>query len=66
MEQNLSDQNPSWILLRPSDIAERLKISRSMAYKLICTGELPCVRIGRSVRIRLEDLEKFILENISH
>ena len=65
MEKNISEFNPSWVLLRPSDVAERLKISRSMAYKLVCTGEIPCVRIGRSVRIRTEDLEKFILENIS-
>jgi len=61
----MSELNPSWVLLRPSDVAERLKISRSMGYKLVCTGEIPCVRIGRSVRIRTEDLGEIYLGNIS-
>jgi excisionase family DNA binding protein len=47
-------------LLKPQDIAQRLNISRAMAYKLLNTGELPTVRIGRIVRVREADLEAYI------
>jgi excisionase family DNA binding protein len=47
-------------LLKPQDVAQRLKISRAMAYKLLTLGELPTVRIGRIVRVREADLEAYI------
>ena len=47
-------------LLRLEDIADRLAISRSMAWKLLATGELKAVRIGRAVRVRPADLEAYI------
>jgi excisionase family DNA binding protein len=47
-------------LLRIEDIAERLSISRSMAWKLIAIGELRSIRIGRSVRVRPQDLDAFV------
>jgi len=47
-------------LLRIEDIADRLAVSRSMAWKLIAYGELRSVRIGRAVRVRPEDLEEYV------
>jgi excisionase family DNA binding protein len=47
-------------LLRLEDIADRLAVSRSMAWKLIPHGHLRSVRIGRAVRVRPEDLEAYI------
>jgi len=47
-------------LLRIEDIADRLAVSRSMAWKLISLGHLPAIRIGRSVRVRSSDLERYI------
>jgi excisionase family DNA binding protein len=38
-------------LLRITTVAETLAISRPQVYSLIYRGELPCVRIGRSVRV---------------
>jgi len=38
-------------LLRIPVVAEVLAISRPQVYSLIYRGELPCVRIGRSVRV---------------
>jgi excisionase family DNA binding protein len=34
-------------LLTVKDLQDRLKVSRSMAWKLICSGEIPHVKIGR-------------------
>lgn len=47
-------------LLRLEEIADRLAVSRSMAWKLIAHGHLRSVRIGRAVRVRPADLEAYI------
>ncbi len=48
------------ILLKISQVAERLQISRTGAYRLCETGLLPCIRFGATVRVRPVDLENFI------
>jgi excisionase family DNA binding protein len=50
-------------LLKPSDVACKLNISRSFAYFLLETGQLPTVHIGRSVRVKPVDLQAFIERN---
>ena len=53
-------------LLKPHDVAIALNVSRSFAYFLIRTGQIPSVRIGQSaVRVRPEDLDAYIKKNIS-
>ena len=47
-------------LLKPSDVARRLNISRSLVYQLIRTGDIPVVRIKSTVRIKSSDLSNFI------
>lgn len=47
-------------LLRVSQVAERLALSRSEAYRLVGAGDLPAVTIGRAVRIHPADLQAFI------
>ncbi|TVP62694.1 MAG: DNA-binding protein [Nitriliruptor sp.] len=37
-----------------------LGLSRSKLYELLAAGELPTVRIGRSRRIAVTDLEAFV------
>ncbi len=39
------------VLLRVEEAARRLSIGRTKTYELMTAGELPVVRIGRSVRI---------------
>ncbi len=47
-------------LLRIEDVADRLAVSRSMAWKLIAYGQLRSVRIGRAVRVRPADLDEYV------
>lgn len=47
-------------LLKSDEVAEILKISRAMAYKLMQRGEIPSIKIGSAVRVRVEDLEKYV------
>jgi excisionase family DNA binding protein len=44
--------------------AALLGISERKLWELKATGKIPCVRIGRSVRFRIQDLEEFIERNL--
>ncbi len=48
------------LLLRPIEVTVTLGISRARVYELIASKELPCVRIGRSVRVPAEALKLWI------
>jgi excisionase family DNA binding protein len=52
-------ENPN-PLLTADKVAEQLQISIALAYRLIQQGKIRSVRIGRLVRVRKFDLEKFI------
>jgi excisionase family DNA binding protein len=59
-------QPPSTVqkrLLRAVEVGKYLSINKSNAYRLMQTGELTVVRIGKSVRVREEDLENYVLTN---
>jgi excisionase family DNA binding protein len=47
-------------LLRADQVAIRLNISRSLAYRLMQCGEIPTIRFNRTVRVRELDLDHFI------
>lgn len=51
-------------LLKSEEIAQLLGVSKSFAYKLIRQGMVPSVRMGRSVRVRQEDLDIFISSSV--
>ena len=53
-------------LLKPEEVAYKLGLSKSMVYKLMQQGIIPCVKIGRSVRVRPVDLEDFINQQLVH
>jgi excisionase family DNA binding protein len=49
-------------LLRLGEVAERLAISKSMAWKLVACGQIHSLRIGRAVRVRPVDLEAYLAQ----
>ena len=51
-------------LLKPSEVASLLGLGVSTIYLLIRRNELPCIRFGRAVRVRSDDVEKFIEANV--
>jgi excisionase family DNA binding protein len=50
-------------LVKIDEAAEILNMGMSTVYKLVSTKVLPSFRYGRTIRIRREDLEKFIAEH---
>ena len=48
------------LLLKPTEVAEILRIGRSLVYGMLATGELPSIRVGRCIRVPKASLEKWI------
>jgi excisionase family DNA binding protein len=46
-------------LLTAEQLAERWQVEDSQVYRLARSGRLPCVRLGRYVRFRLDAIEEF-------
>lgn len=46
------------ILLRPEEAARVLRVGRSKVYQLIQTGEVPSVKLGKSVRVPVAALRE--------
>ncbi len=48
-----------------SEVATSLRVSTMTVYRLINGGELPAARIGRSFRVRAEDLQRFVADRFT-
>jgi len=55
---NQLDRKP--LLLRGSEVADALGISRALAYRWMASGVLPTVRVSRSIRVPREELMRWI------
>jgi excisionase family DNA binding protein len=53
-------------LLTVPEVALILKTSRSMAYLLVQRGEIPSIRISHLLRVRKEDLQRYIENNTNN
>jgi excisionase family DNA binding protein len=51
-------------LLTASEVSYRLHLSCSSVYSLMQSGAIPMVHLGKSQRVRLQDLEAYIEHNI--
>lgn len=47
-------------LLNAEAVAERLSVPKTWVYRAGREGIIPCVRMGRYMRFRREDVERFI------
>jgi excisionase family DNA binding protein len=41
-------------------VAEYLQMSKTKIYQMVRQGKIPCIRIGKSVRIRESDLVEWL------
>ncbi len=46
--------------LKVPEVAKVLRIARSRAYELVGSGEIPSIRIGRSVRVSRRELDRWL------
>jgi len=43
-----------------AEVAERMRVSKMTVYRLLHGGELPAVRVGRSFRVREDDVDEYL------
>ena len=53
-------------LLTVAEVASGMRVSNMTVYRLIKSGELPAVRVGKGYRIRESDLQRFLEERSVH
>jgi excisionase family DNA binding protein len=46
--------------LTVAEVADQLRVSTMTVYRLIKAGDLPAARIGKSYRLRPEDVDDFL------
>jgi excisionase family DNA binding protein len=49
-------------MLTPEELAQRLKLNVKTVRRMLSTGELPGIKIGRAWRTPARDLERFLEE----
>jgi excisionase family DNA binding protein len=45
-----------------AEVAEQLRVSNMTVYRLVQSGALPALRVGRSYRIREDDVDRYLGE----
>jgi excisionase family DNA binding protein len=56
---------PQTHFLTVGEVAAVLRVSNMTVYRLINAGEIPAVRIGRSFRLREEDLDRYLADQLT-
>jgi len=56
-----SEEASEWLTL--ADLAAWLKVGKTIAYQLVSSREIPSYRIGRSIRVRRKDVERWLERN---
>lgn len=49
-------------IMTVKEVASYLKVAEKTAYRLASQGELPCFKVGGSLRFEKSDIEKWINE----
>ncbi|HWD53158.1 MAG TPA: helix-turn-helix domain-containing protein [Acidimicrobiales bacterium] len=56
------EQHATARFLTVTEVASTLRVSNMTVYRLINTGSLAAVRIGKSFRIREDDLNRYLAQ----
>jgi excisionase family DNA binding protein len=54
--------DPDDRLLTVAEVADTMRVSNMTIYRLIKSGDLPALRVGKNYRIRHSDVERFLAE----
>lgn len=55
-----SDDGPVGSVLTVAEVAAALRVSTMTVYRLVNSGELAALRIGKNIRIRTRDLDAYL------
>jgi excisionase family DNA binding protein len=57
---HLSQERGELQLLSVHEVCQRLGMGKSWVYRRLGSGEIPSVKLGRSIKIKREDLEAYL------
>ena len=60
MGSNLSGDISEVKFLTIAEVASVMRVSKMTVYRLVHSGELPAVRVGRSFRVSEEDVNEYL------
>jgi excisionase family DNA binding protein len=63
MAQYVDPAQPRFLTV--GEVAAALRVSNMTVYRLINAGQLKAVRVGRSFRLRPEDLDAYLAERLT-
>lgn len=52
--------------LTVTEVAEMIRVSRMTVYRWVQNGDLPAVRVGRSVRVPEQAVDVFLQQSAAH
>ena len=52
--------NENGIYLTVAEVAELMRVSKMTVYRLVHSGDLPAVQVGRSFRVHEQAVEKYL------
>ena len=58
--QQRPQQRQSLDLLSIPDLCQELGMGKSWVYRRLRSGEIPSVKLGRSIKVKREDLEEYL------
>lgn len=64
-QQTMSDQPGRQRYLTVVEVAEIMRVSKMTVYRLLHSGEMPGVRVGRSFRVPADALEHYLATSIA-
>ena len=47
-------------LLTPLEVADAMRVSTMTVYRLVKSGQIPAIRVGKHLRIRVADLDTYL------
>ncbi len=60
MDEGSGGRDP---LLTVGEVADQLRVSNMTVYRLIKSGELAAIRVGKNYRIRRKDLDDYLRQS---
>ena len=57
---NLNDARSRSRYVTVAEVADLLRVSNMTVYRLINAGDLPAVRVGKSFRLREDDVNRYL------
>lgn len=58
--EDVGEDQPDGLLLTVEEVAKRLRLGRTLVYRLISSGELESVKVGRLRRVPADCLPEYV------